>query len=459
MNIVIIGAGNIGQYLAEILSKEQFNVTLIDKDEEALQSISESIDVAVRYGEGTDWQLLDELLEFSPDLLIAASNDDQSNLVACAIAKNLGYPRTIARISDGRFLNSTRLDFGRIFDADYFVSPELLVANDIYKFMSSPGSLAVETFAHGAVQLRTIVVPRSWRKSDVRLCDLNLPEGMMIGLIRRKWVPDDEDEEQGVVRKRVIFPHGSDCIYPGDEVTLIGETDVIADVHYLFGSSKTMVKSVVLVGGSLTAVNLAKVLRSRSVDVRIIEKDERRCSQLIEQLPTATVIHGDGTNMDLLMSENVAGADMVVACTARDEVNLMIAMVTKEAGCEDVVIMLSDMRYTSFVDRLGINHTASPRISAANRILSLIRIGTVSSMVSLYEHQAEIIELHVSKDSKVAGIPIAELGPQLPKDFLIAVIQNRGRIMVANGNRILSPGDTVIVVADPKHIDQLEKVF
>jgi len=457
MNIVIIGAGSIGCYLAEILSKEQFNITLIDNDEKALESVSESADVAVRQGECIDWQLLDELMEQSPDLLIAMSNIDQDNLVACAIAKNLGYPRTIARIRDNRFLNCTRLDFGRVFDTDYFVSPELLVANDIYKYMSSPGSLAVETFAHGAVQLRTIVVPHSWRKSNVLLRDLNLPAGMMIGLIRRQ---ERVLSEEGVsVTKKIIFPHGGDYILPGDEVTVIGETDVVADVHFLFGSVQTMVKSVVIIGGSLTALNLAKILERRNVDVRIVEKDHDRCTLLTEQLSNATIIHGDGTNIDLLMSENIDKADMFIVCTSHDEINLMAALVGKEAGCDKIVIMLSDTRYISFVDKLGISYTVSPRVSAANRILSLIRIQTVSSMISLYEHQAEIVELHVSKDSKVVGIPISELGPQLPKDFLLAVIQNRGRIMVANGNRILSPGDTVIVVTNPKHINQLEKVF
>lgn len=457
MNIVIVGACNIGRYLAEILSKENFNVTVVDTDEKALQSLSESMDVATRCGSCIDWQLLDDLLEGQPDLFVATTPRDQCNLTSCAIAKNLGYPRTVARIADSRFINCTRLDFSRVFDVDYFFSPELLVAHDIYKYMSSPGSLAVETFSHGAVQLRTLVIPRTWRKGDTRLCDLSLPEGMMVGLIRRSATPEGGGEHTPA--RKIIFPHGNDVIIPGDEVTVIGETDVVADVHFLFGSAQTMVSSVVIVGGSLAAVNLSRMLEGRGVDVRIIEKDRTRCAELTTELPRTTVIFGDGTNIDLLMSENVEKADIVVACVNHDEINLMIALMAKEAGCDHVAITLSDMRYTSCVEKLGIRFTASPRLSSANKILALTRVETVSSMVSLYEHQAEIIELQVSPDSKVVGIPIAELGPQLPRDFLLAVIQNRGRIMIANGNRILSPGDTVIVVTNPKHIDQLEKVF
>jgi trk system potassium uptake protein TrkA len=161
----------------------------------------------------------------------------------------------------------------------------------------------------------------------------------------------------------------------------------------------------------------------------------------------------------VLQTEKVERTDLVVACTNSDEINIMVALLAKEAHCEQVLISLTDTRYTPLVERLGISHTVSPRVSATNRILSLVREETVTSMVSIYEHQAEIVEIQVSAESKLVGIPIAELGPQLPRDFLIAVIQNRGRVMIANGNRILSPGDTAIVVTDPKHINELEKVF
>ena len=153
MNIVIVGAGTIGRYISVLLSKENHNVILVDVDEKKLEEASRQMDVAIKVGSGTDWQVLDQLLDSSPDLFVALTNDDQTNLVSCSIAKNLGYPRTIARIRDNRFLNRTRLDFGRIFDVDHSIGPELLVANEIYKYMISPGSLRVETFAHGAVQL------------------------------------------------------------------------------------------------------------------------------------------------------------------------------------------------------------------------------------------------------------------------------------------------------------------
>ena len=189
--------------------------------------------------------------------MIALTNDDETNIVACSIAKHLGYPRTIARVRDNRYLNRTRLDFARIFDVDYFLSPELLVANDILKYMIAPGSLAVENFAHGAVQLRTIKVPDKWRKQDKSLRELNLPQGVMIGLIHRRI--KDPSKKTSQEESKVIFPHGNDNILPGDEVTFIGETDVISEMHHFFGVSHKTIKSVAIVGGCLTGINLAEI--------------------------------------------------------------------------------------------------------------------------------------------------------------------------------------------------------
>lgn len=457
LNIVIIGAGDVGSYIASVLSKEQHNIILVDKNAKALEHAAANLDIGTRVGSGTDWQLLDDLLELSPQLLIALTNDDETNIVSCSIAKHLGYPRTIARVRDNRYLNRTRLDFARIFDVDYFISPELLVANDILKYMIAPGSLAVENFAHGAVQLRTISVPEKWRKHDKPLRELKIPHGVMIGLIHRRI----QDASKGASHSEpaVIFPHGNDHILPGDEVTFIGETDVISEMHHFFGVSHKTIKSVVIVGGSLTGINLAKILERRDIHVSLIDKDYEVCCALADVLPKSTVIYHDATDLEFLRSEKVGSYDVLVTCTGSDEVNLLAALLGTEAGCPTAITLLSNNSYVPIISRLGLRYSISPRISAANHILSQILSGKVTSLVSFYENQAEIMEVNVSMDSKIVGIPLSELGPLLPKDFLIAMIQNRGRIMIANGNRIISPGDTVIVITSPAHIDELEKNF
>lgn len=454
MNIVIVGAGGVGRYIALVLSKEEHNVILIDHDPAKLELVSQQLDVGIRQGSGTDWQLMDDLLDLSPDYLLAMTKEDETNLTACAIAKHLGYPNTIARVRDNRFLNRTRLDFSHIFEADHFIGPELLAANDILKYMISPGSLAVENFSHGAVQLRTLAIPDKWKKGDMPLRELELPKGIIVGLVRRFT-----QEGKGESVRQVIFPHGNDRILPKDEVTFIGETEAISELHHFLGIKHKPIESVVIIGGSLTGMNLAKLLEGRDVDVRLIEKDYNKCRSLAEMLPRTTIIHQNGTNIDFLRSEKIGTAEVLVACTGSDETNLIVGLLGKELGCDDAVAILSNTSFSPLAAKMGITHAVSPRISAADHVLSLITGGRITSLVSFYDNQAEIMEVNVSMDSKVVGIPLSELGPLLPKDFLIAMIQNRGRIMAAHGDRIISPGDSVIVITSPKHVPELENIF
>ncbi|KAF3363033.1 Trk system potassium uptake protein TrkA-like protein 1 [Chlamydiales bacterium STE3] len=449
LNIVIIGAGTLGRYIATLLSKDNHNIIVVDKDKRKLEEISWNTDVATRHGDGTDWQLFDDLLEAFPNFLLALTNDDAVNLVACSIAKQLGYPGTFARIHDNRFLNKTRLDFSHVFHVDHFIAPELLVANEMIKSVVGKGAYAFDFFAHGAVQLCTFRMPAQWNTHRRALKDLQLPEGVMIGIIYRESKNGDQ----------IIFPHGEDVILPGDEVTFIGETEAMEGVPLFLDNPAKSVSSVVVIGGSFTAVQLTKLLEKRNVSVRIIEKSYERCQSLAEQVPHATILNGDGLDLEFLKSQRVSQSDLVVACTSQDELNLMICMVAKEIHCKDVLMVLSNPSYLPILDKLEVRHVISPYIVAANRILSNVYAETINSLVSLYENRAEVIEVKVSMDSQVIGIPISDLGPLLPKDFLIAMIQNRGRLMVANGNRIISPGDTVIVVMSPKHMADLGDIF
>lgn len=454
MNIVIVGGGELGRHVASILSKEKHNIVLIDKDPKVVQLISANMDVATRVGSGTDWELLEDLLEFSPNLFIALTSNDEVNLVACTMAKQLQYPRTVCRIRKSTYLDSSRLDFSRIFDVDYFISPELLSAHDIVKNIVNPEALFVEHFAHGALQLRTIQILKNWRApKDTTLRNFDLPQNVIVGLIRRDRIV------KGVATKEVIFPHGSDEILPGDEVTFIGDSSVISEIHQHFGIVEKVVKSLVIAGGSLTTINVAKLLEDRNIDITIIEKDYDKCCYLADRLPHCTIIQHDATDIEFLRSEKIGSTDLLIACTQHDEINLLVASVAKEIGCDNILVMLNNISYVPMAEHLGVKNTVAPHITATNHILSQLFAGKVTSLISLYENQAEIIEINVSLSSRVVGIPLSELGPYLPHDLLIVMIQNRGRIMIANGNRIISPGDTVIVVTSPKHVDDLSRIF
>lgn len=461
MNIVIIGAGDIGIHLATIFSQVDYGIVLIDIDPQKLEQASRDLDCVTRLGSGTDWELLEELMEFSPDLLIALTNDDEKNLIACSMAKNLGYPQTIARVRNTKYFMQSRLSFERLFCVDHLIGPEKLTADAIANMILIPNSIATERFAHGSIQMRTMKVPSKWKRGEIPLKnrdELELPKQLMIGLIRRQISQTTKGKGSGH-SERIIFPHGNDTLLPNDEVTFIGESEAIKQLHKFFGTPIKMPKSVVIVGGSLIGINLARSLAEKDIRVRIIDNDFNKCRMLSEKLPYSTVIYRSGTDYRFLQSEKIEEADHFVACTRSDEVNFLAGSIARDLGCESVIISLSDTGYLPLIDRLGITQAASPRINAANRILSIAREKTIASMVSMYNNQAEVMEVRVSTDSKIAGIPIKQLGPELPSDFLIVVIQSRGRIFVADGSRVLSPGDTVVVISHPKHVTEIKKLF
>lgn len=454
MNIVIVGAGSIGYAIAHLLAGENHDVVLVDRDRHRLERVGQDLDVATRLGSGTDWKLLEELSEREPELIVSLTNDDEANLVCCSIAKELGYQTTIARIQEPNYLNRTRIDFSRLFSVDHFISPDLLVAQDIYKYVMSLASVSMEMFAHRAVQMRTMQIPKKWKQGDKNLAELDLPKGVMVSLIRRSL-----HGSKGKGHEEIIFPHGNDHILPGDEVTFIGKSDSMHELHNFIGIAQPEIRAATIVGGSLMGWNLAKILEARGIAVRLIERDYDRCCELAEALPRCAIVHHDGTDLTFLHSEKMDKDELLIGATRHDETNILAGLIGRKAGCERVIASISDTSIAPLLQDLGITHTVSARTSTANRVLSIARAKSVIATYSLYENRAKIVEMKVTPDSNIVGIPLAELGPYLPQDFLIAVIQNRGRVMIANGSRTLSPGDTVIVITTPARANELHKIF
>lgn len=450
MNIVILGAGRIGTYLGKILSQESHNVILVDKDPEALERISREEDVATVCGHGSKWEVLDTLTEHSPDFFIAATGNDETNLVACSIAKHLGYPSTVARVKEIGFLTRSRIDFGKLFFVDHFIAPEVLAAHDILKSVIHPHDLAIENFAHGAIQMRTFIIPDNWEKSNVPIQNLDLPEEMIISLIRRK----DDDETE-----KIIFPHGQDVILPKDEISIIGETRTMYDLHNVFSTPKERVKSVVVVGGSAVAYHLCHILEKMNIDIRIIEKQEAVCKKLANVLQHSTIINQDGTNLNFLASEQIQRSDALIACTSSDPQNILISLLAKQLGCKKIVSLISDTNLGSIIRNYDIQFSVSEKINIANKILSIIHSKTIISIASLCNDQAKVLEIKVSPKSQLVGIPLAKLSSSLPTDMLIAAIENRGRVMIGKGNRVISPHDTIILITSPANLNKLQDLF
>ncbi len=447
MHIVILGAGTTGSYTASVLSKEEHDVVLIDRDAKLLEKASRESDLATIHASVPGWKLLEDAIENHPDFFFAATGDDETNLVACSMAKHLGVPKTIARVKLRDYLNHTSLDFNRLFSVDYFIGAEILSAQNLFHALVHAGDVAVEHFAHGAIQMRTVSIPDRWDQGGACIRDLRLPEDLIAGLIRRK-LADGE---------KIIFPHGDDHILPGDEVTLVGEAKVMHQLHEIFHFPAFRIRSIVLFGGTAIAEHLAYFLAHQRVAVRIIEANERRCEELAKKLPHTTIINRDGSDPQLFRSERIQDADAIVSCASDDGTNFLIAALSKELGCKKTIALINDASYSSILEKAGVVPALSAQVNVANRILSIVHEETILSVASLCQDQAKIVELKVSPSSKLVGIPLSDL--KLPGDLLIAVIESRGRVMIGRGNRILSPDDTVIAICPPHQIPQLPTYF
>lgn len=447
MNVVILGAGKTGSYVASVLSEEEHNVIIIDKDAKALETAIRSSDIASVHATAPSHQLFEDLMEHKPHLFFAATGDDETNLVACSIAKNMGFPKTIARVHSRDYLSKGQLDFSRLFFVDYFIAPEVLAAQDLFKLLVHSADLAAHHFAHGSIHMRTVLIPDLWDRGGSPICKLGLPEDLIAGLIRRKMADGET----------VLIPHGDDHILPGDQVTLVGKAKAIDRLHEFFNSVEPAVRSVILVGGSPVAVHLSHFLCQQKIAVRIIEKDSDRCEELAEALPFATIINRDGKDAQLLRSEKVQDVDAFVSCTDSDETNLLIAALAKQLGTKKAIAQVTDAQIIPILEKVGVIPALSARVNVANRIVSILDEETTLSVASLSGDSAKIVELKVSASSKLIGIPISDLA--LPKGLLIAVIESQGKVTIGKGTEILRPEDIVIAICHPAQIPKLQQLF
>lgn len=447
MSIVILGAGKIGSYVASTLSSEGFSVVIIDKDEKAIQRVERESDVATILGIAPNLKLFEELIQQKPKLFFAATADDETNIVSCTIAKTLGIPKTVCRLQSKEYLTQTKVNFSSIFQIDYFISPEVLAAEDLCKILIHSSDLAVEHFAHGAIHMRTIEIPKIWEKGGTPIRQLSLPNDLIAGLIRRKT-------EAG---EKILIPHGNDHILPGDHLTVVGEAKSMNDLDHIFKSQSTNIKSVIIVGGSSTSVHLATFLLANKIKVRLIDKDLARCESLASLLPQATIINRDGRDPQLLRSERVQDVDAFVSCTHFDETNLMIAALAKEIGSPKAIAQMTSHQITPILEKVGVLPAFSPRVGVANRILTILDEETTLSVKSLNQDTIKIVELKVPSLSKISGIPLSELN--LPKGLLIAAIERKGNVVIGRGNHVLEPDDIVIAICNPIQIPKLQELF
>ena len=439
MKIIIVGDGKVGFTLAEHLSREEHDVTIIDTSDNALQKASDTLDVMCIKGNGASLTALKEAGADTADLLIAVTNLDEVNMVCCLTGKRLGAKYTIARVRNFEYTAAQgMLKMGM--GIDLLINPENDTAVEISRILRFPSAANIETFYRGRVELMSFRA----REEDFFI-------GQPLSALSRKvrdlpilFCAAERNEE-------VLIPDGSFVPQVGDKLYLIGAPLGLHGFFELMGRYAPKIRNVFVVGGGRITFYLAALMERMNMKVTIVERKEERCRQLSELLPHTLVINGDGTDQELLESENMAANDAFVALTDRDEDNLIISLYALQKGLKKVVAKCNRQNYTGIVQHLGLDSVISPKLITAGHTLQVVRgmqnsKGSVmNALYRIAEGGAEAAEFAVNGTTRHLHTPLKDL--RLKRGVLIAVIIHQGQVIIPVGSSVISSGDTVIIIS------------
>lgn len=443
MKIIIIGAGKVGYTLAENLVVERNDVTIIDKSLQVLEKVEENLDVMCIKGNGVSTNVLLEAGVDNADLLIAVTGSDEVNMVCCLTAKKLGVVQTIARVRDPEYADELSLIKDQL-GLDFVINPEYAAAEEIARTLGFSSAINVERFASGRVRMVELKITSEVDivGKKVREIDKHASSSVLIGVIVRDG--------------QVIVPNGEDVIKENDMVYVIGKSANIYNFCKICGKYPQKIKNVMIMGGGRIAYYLHKLLTSMGMNIKIIEIDRERCFELSDALPKALIINSDGTEEEVLLSENIRNMDGFVAVTGIDEENLMSSLIAKRMGVKKVVTKISRTNYINIVRELGLDCVISPKLITTNQILKYARGNALESLLKIDEGSVEILEFIVDESSKLLGKPIKSMG--IVDNTIIATIVRKNEVVVPHGNDVIKNGDRIVVITKEKSISSLKEL-
>lgn len=444
MRIVVIGAGKLGYSIAELLSNEQFDVVVVDHDEERLDVVKNTLDVLTILANGASPITMNDPDIRDADILVAATAIDEVNMVACILAKKHGIRYTAARIRDMQFLSEAKDYLKENFDIDLMLNPELITAREINRILMMPAALNVEDFANGKVRLFETKVRRRSPLVNIPFKDMAIPPSILAGMIFRDH--------------RMIIPHGDDKLLPHDNAYFIGDPKAIEQFSANFVQRDTSkVERVIIIGAGRTGRFLAPMLDQQGVRVKIFDKNRERSLLAAEKLENGLAICGDGTDLDLLEQEGIADADVVICLTDDEKLNLMLALIAKHLGAKKTVVRVSRREYVDLMEKVGVDIVLSTRLLSASEVLAFARQGGVVSVSLLEGAKAEAVEVIVQDGAPVVGKRLMDV--KLPRECLVCAYVRGSEASIPNGSSVLLAGDRVILFIQTSYSKKVMKYF
>ena len=450
MNIIIVGAGKVGTTIADQLSSENHNITIIDLNQKKVEEAEEEFDAMGIVGNGASHQVQVEAGVMDAELLIAVTGSDELNLLCCLIAKKTGKCQTIARVRNPIY--SKEVNFiKRQMGLSAVINPELTAAQEISQLLRLPYAKKVDTFARGRVEMIKFRMNPELHMDGLQVADMISKmkcDSMICGV-----------ERQG----QVVIPNGDFVLKNNDLVSMMAVPKETAKFFRKMGIPTHQAKSTLIVGGGTIAYYLAKQLLEMRVDVRIIEQNKERCEMLSEQLPEATILQGDGTDKEFLLEEGLMHTDSFVALTNMDEENLMLALLARKYSNAKLIAKVNRIHFEEVVDELDIDSVIYPKNLAADHIVRYTRAmqnslgSNVETLYKILDGQAEALEFVIREDSSVTNQRLMDL--PLKDHLLVCYISRYGKLKMARGQDMLKVGDSVIIVTTHKGLHDITDIL
>lgn len=449
MKLVIVGAGKIGATLVEKLSKEEHDIVIVDKDAKIVEQVVNRYDVMGVCGGGADRMILEEAGVADADFVIACTSRDELNILCCMLAKKIGAAHTIARVRDPEYFMEMEYMKGEL-DIDMWFNPERRTAQEIAEILSFPSAINVETFADGAAVMVEIKVKKDNPMIDKTVMDLN--RDLKVNILFSAVIRDN----------KVYIPRGDFVIQEGDVIHITASEKGITDFSKKTQTFRRRARSVFIVGGGKIAYYLAKELIARKVSVKIIEKDEARCEWLSAELPEATILHGDGTDHEVLDEEGIDKCNAVVTLTGMDEENVIVSLYATRKKVAKVVTKVDRPTIGQMVSHLGLDSVLSPRTVIASSVVRFVREiahegkARINQLYKIHD-KVEALEFPVTSSFGYKGVPLKELN--VKKNFLVNGIVRDGEFIIPTGDTTFMEGDKVLVVTTEKNVSELEDII
>lgn len=451
MRVIICGAGQVGYGIAERLSAEHNDVSVIDTSAELIQSVRDNLDARGFVGHGSHPDMLAAAGAEEADMIIAVTLYDEVNMTACQVAHSLfNVPTKIARIRAQSYLQPHYMDlFSRDhLPIDVIISPELEVGEMVLRRIALPGATDVVRFADNRIAMVAIEC-----MEDCPV--INTPLSQLTDLF-----PDLPSTVVGVSREgRLFIPHSADQLVAGDLAYVVTTKDQVRRTLSLFGHEEQEATRIVIAGGGNIGLYVARTieLRQSRTKVKIIEASRRRAVAIADELRRTVVLNGSALDQKLLQEADIADADLMVAVTNDDQVNILSSVLAKQLGCKSNLVLINNPTYHDFTDMLGIDAHVNPRTVTISRVLQHVRRGRIRAVHSIQRGAAEIIEAEALETSPLVGPELREL--ELPDGMRLGAIYRNGEVLKPSGTMRIKPKDRIVMFAMAKAVKQVEQLF